>query len=347
MGIIGFHFSYRQSLQVLVLFFLLQPKTINAQSIGGNAVFNFVTLSPSAKMTALGGNNISHLEGDLGMASYQPAFLNSSMDGQIHLSVKPYLASINQYNFNASKFLKNSNTTIAWGVQYMDYGTIPMTDIAGNELGTIRPNEYVLQVSAATNYKSNIHIGSTLKFIQSKFGIYQSNGVAADVGLIYKPYNGLSQWAILVNNIGVQLKKFNQKENLPFNITAGVSKKLANAPFEFSLTAQRLTIWDNAYNDPAFNSIEGYSSPNKYQNLFNHLILGSTLQIGNSVSVLLGYNFLRRYDLNLQNQANGLNGFSAGCTFSVNYIQVQYANAFFQNNLNHHLTILYQFGKRY
>lgn len=346
MGKIGFNFFKTKLLLVLSILSLFYSKRISAQSIGGNAVFNFVTLSPSAKMTALGGNNISHLEGDLGMASYQPAFLNSSMDGQIHLSIKPYLASINQYNFSIAKHLSRSNTTFGWGVQYMDYGTIPMTDIAGNELGTIRPNEYVLQLSAATNYQSNIQIGSSLKFIQSKFGIYQSNGIAADVGIIYKSYHGLSQWAILVNNIGVQLKKFNQKENLPFNITAGYSKKLENAPFEFSLTAQRLTIWDNAYNDPAFNSTEGYTSPSKYQQLFNHLILGSTLQIGNSFSVLLGYNFLRRYDLNIQNQANGLNGFSAGCTFSVNHIQVQYANAFFQNNLNHHLTMLYQLGRR-
>ena len=347
MGKTGFYFFKKKALLVLSILLLLHPKTMIAQSVGGNAVFSFVTLSPSAKMTALGGNNISHLEGDLGMAYLQPAFLNSSMDGQFHLSVKPYLASINQYNFNAAKFSKKANTTIAFGIQYMDYGTIPMTDIAGNELGTIRPNEYVMQVSAATHYKSNVYIGSSLKFIQSTFGIYQSNGIAADVGIIYKPYEGLSQWAILVNNMGIQLKKFNQKENLPFNITAGYSKKLANAPFEFSLTAQRLTIWDNAYNDPAFNLIEGYKSPSKYQNLFNHLILGTTLEIGNSFSVLLGYNFLRRYDLNIQNQANGLNGFSAGCTFQVNNIQIQYANAFFQNNLNHHITMFYQFSKRY
>lgn len=343
----GLPFSSSKLLRVLVLMFLIKNNISNAQSIGGNAVFNFVTLSPSAKSTAFGGSNISHLEGDLGMAHYQPAFLNSSMNGQIHLSVKPYLASINQYNFNVAKYNKGANTTIAWGMQYMDYGTIPMTDIAGNELGTLRPNNYVFQVSAATNYKSNIHIGASLKFIQSKFGIYQSNGLAADVGIIYKSDNELSQWAVLVNNVGIQLKKYYQKEHLPFNITAGFSKKLANAPFEFSLTAQRLSIWDNAYNDKTLNAIEGYTSPSKFQNIFNHLILGTDLHLGNSVRVVLGYNFLKRYDLNIQNQANGLNGFSAGCTFSVNNIQVQYANAFFQNNLNHHITLLYQFRRKY
>ncbi len=326
---------------------LLAKNPIAGQAIGGNAVFNFITLSPSAKTTALGGINISQLDADLGMASYQPAFLNKEMHGQLHLSVKPYLASISQYNFNGAHFFKKTNTTIGWGVQYMDYGTIPMTDIAGNQLGSFRPNEYAFQVSAASTYQNNFKLGATLKFIQSSYGIYQSNGIAADVGIVYTPYSGLTQWAILVNNVGVQLTKFNQKENLPFNITAGVSKKLANAPFQFSLTAQRLSVWDNTYNDPLYNALEGYKIPSKYQNLFNHLVVASEINLGPSVNIDLGYNFLRRFDLNIQNQKNSLNGLSAGCTFLVNNLQIQYANAFFQNNLNHHFTIIYQLKKRY
>jgi len=83
----------------------------------------------------------------------KPAFLNKEMHGQLHLSVKPYLASISQYNFNGAHFLKKTNTTIGWGVQYMDYGTIPMTDIAGNQLGSFRPNEYSIS-SECSKYLS-------------------------------------------------------------------------------------------------------------------------------------------------------------------------------------------------
>ena len=99
----------------------------------------------------------------------------------------------------------------------MDYGTIPMTDIAGNELGSFRPNEYAFQLSAATSYRNNFQVGTNLKFIQSSYGIYHSSGVAADVGIVYLPYSGLAQWALLVNNVGVQITKFNQKENLYIN----------------------------------------------------------------------------------------------------------------------------------
>jgi len=77
---------------------ILSANPIFGQAVGGNAIFNFIGLSPSAKTTSLGGVNISQLEGDLGMTFTQPAFLNSEMDGQLHLSIKPYLASINQYN---------------------------------------------------------------------------------------------------------------------------------------------------------------------------------------------------------------------------------------------------------
>ena len=328
------------------LFVAIQTAPAFGQSIGSNTVFNFINLSPSAKTTALGGMNISQLEGDLGMSVNQPAFLNKEMDRQLHLSIKPYLASINQYNFNGANYIRTANTTIGWGVQYMDYGTIPMTDIAGNELGSFRPNEYSFQLSAATTYKTNFQVGATLKYIQSKYGIYHSNALATDVGIIYTPYSGLTQWALLVNNVGVQITPFNKKENLPFNITAGFSKRLASAPFQFSLTAQRLTKWDITYNDTLYNNIEGVNSASKNQNLFNHLIFGTEIYLGSAVSIQMGYNFLRRYDLNLQNQKNSLNGFSAGCSFLINNLQVQYASAFFQNNLNHHFTILYQLNKK-
>ncbi len=327
------------------LFLVNNP--IAGQAIGGNAVFNFLSLSPSAKTTALGGVNISQLDADLGMVFHQPALLNRDMDGQMHLSVKPYFATIHQFNFNAAHFLNRAKTTIGWGVQYMDYGTIPMTDIAGNELGSFRPNEFALQFSAASTYQNHFKVGASLKWVQSKYGIYHSNGIAADIGVVFAPYSGLTQWAILVNNIGVQIKKFNQKENLPFNITAGVSKKLADAPFQFSLTAQRLSIWDITYIDSIYNTLEGLNSPGKYQNLFNHLILATEINLGPSVNIDFGYNFLRRFELNMQGQKNGLNGLSTGCSFKVNNLQMQYANAFFQHHLNHQFTIIYQLKKKY
>jgi len=77
------------------------------------------------------------------------------------------------------------------------------------------------------------------------------------------------------------------------------------------------------------------------QNLFNHLILGAETYIGSQVDLDFGYNFIRRFDLNLQNQQNWFNGFSAGLSVKLPRTKIQYGNAFFQRNLYHHFSVFY------
>lgn len=82
-------------------------------NIGGkesNAVYNFLNLPHSAKASALGGINISHIQPDLGLAMYNPALLTPTMDSWLHLSVKPYLADIKQYDFSGAKYIEQKNS---------------------------------------------------------------------------------------------------------------------------------------------------------------------------------------------------------------------------------------------
>jgi hypothetical protein len=332
---------------ILALFFCnisLQGQT-TIDNIGGregNAVYNFLTLPYSSKATALGGINISSIKPDLGLAMYNPSLLSSTMDGWLHLSVKPYLADIKQYDFSGAKHLDNKKMTIGWGIHYMDYGTVTMTDIAGSQLGDFHPKDYSIQLSAAANYIKNIYIGTTLKYIQSNYGLYKSSGLAMDLGLSYQSSNQLSQVSILVKNLGTQLTSYMAKEELPFNLIVGWTKKLENAPFQFSITAEKLSLWRLAYNDTSFNTQQGYNSPGSLQNLFNHLILSGEVFIGDQVSINLGYNFMRRFDLNIQNQQNGFNGFSTGLAIQLSRMEIQYGNAFFQKNMYHHFSVMYQ-----
>lgn len=316
-----------------------------AQAIGGNTVYNFISLPYTAKATALGGMNISRLGSDIGLAMCQPALLDPEMDGQMQLSVKPYFAGINQYDLSTVKYHPKHHIVWSGALHYMDYGTIQSTDMAGNLLGTIRPQDYMLQSSIATDYKNNFHFGATLKLIHSNYANYRSLGVAMDVGLNYVPYNGLSQASILVSNMGAQIKKNNYPGTLPFNIIIGYSKKLEQAPLQFSITAQRMSVWNTSYNDAVFNRMEGLTAPNEWKNVLNHLILGAEWSIGNQVHLNLGYNFLRRNELNIQNQTNGMNGFSSGFHLELNKTMVQYANSFFQHQLSHHITIIHRIKK--
>jgi len=348
---ISFKKIHKLGVFILALFFcgprIMAQTTIG--NVGGkesNAVYNFLNLPYSAKASALGGINISRIQPDLGLAMYNPSLLMPSMDSWLHLSVKPYLADIKQYDFSGAKYISRKNIVVGWGVHYMDYGSVSMTDIAGNQMGNFHPNDYSLQVSASTNYLQNIHIGTTLKFIQSNYGLYKSNGLAMDIGLRYQPKSELSQVSVLIKNLGTQLKTYGTKEELPFNLIVGWTKKLENAPFQFSLTAEKLSLWNLAYNDTSFNAQQGYTSPGSLQNLFNHLILAGEVFIGEQVSVNLGYNFMRRFDLNIQGQQNAMNGFSTGLALQLPRLEIQYGNAFFQKNMYHHFSLMYNLKNR-
>ena len=188
---------------------------IFAQTTAGNAVYQFLKLPYSAKATSLGGLNISSIGNDLGLAMTQPALLSTNLDGELQVSVKPYFAGIQQYDLNGANKLK-SDWVIGWGVHYMDYGSIAQTDVLGNEYGSINPNEYAIQVGIAKTYLEYFNFGTQIKFIQSNYGSYTSNGIAMDVGVRYLSNNSLSQWSILLQNVGTQLKYFQEKEELPF-----------------------------------------------------------------------------------------------------------------------------------
>ncbi|MFY8165918.1 MAG: hypothetical protein ACOVJ8_04930, partial [Sediminibacterium sp.] len=181
--------------------------------------------------------------------------------------------------------------------------------------------------------------------IQSNYGAYKSNGAALDIGLVYTAPNELSSGSILVKNMGVQTKSYLQKEELPFNIIIGWTKKLENAPVQFSITAERMSVWKNLYYDSTFANQEGIARPSNLKNLFNHLVIGGAFFIGDQVELDLGYNFIRRYELNVDNQQNFMNGFSAGFGLSINRTKLQYGNAFFQKNLYHHITLFYSLKK--
>lgn len=324
----------------MLLVFTFGCIQVKAQTTAGNATFSFLQLPYSAKATSLGGVNISTTH-DLGLAMYNPALLHSEMDGELQASVKPYYAAIQQYDVSGAHFWSKKNMVIGWGVHYMDYGNMQMTDVIGNELGTFTPRDYALQVSMATKYMEWFQIGTTLKWIHSNYGLYQSSGVALDLGLLYTAPSELSHASILIKNMGAQTKSYGLKEELPFNVLVGWTKKLQAAPIQFSITAERLSVWNNLYYDSSFSNEEGLAAPASLQNVFNHFILGGTVFIGDQVDLNIGYNFIRRFDLNMGNQQNFMNGLSAGFGLALNRTKIQYGNAYFQRNLYHHFTISY------
>lgn len=317
-----------------------------AQSLGGNAVFSFINQSNNAQLAALGGINVSNISSDVGLAFHNPSLLRSTMHQQISTSFNNFLAGIRNYSLNTAYHFSSINTTTALGVNYFNYGTNTQTDAAGNVLGNFLTNDYLVQLSASKQYKENWYLGTTIKFINSNYGMYKSNGIAADFALTFLDTTKFFQVSLVIKNLGTQLRKYNaasNKEELPFDVQLGITKKLAKAPIQFSLTAHHLQRFDILYNDTIFKATEGDETfkQKKYtlEKIFAHLVFSAQFFIHQKIEITTGYNFLRRHDLNVYNSTNNLNGMNLGFGVLLKKMHFRYASGFYQRNLFHQVSL--------
>ncbi|MDB5196593.1 MAG: hypothetical protein JWP88_964 [Flaviaesturariibacter sp.] len=316
----------------LYIFFLLTVAIAQGQTLGGAAVYNFLKLPPSPALSAAGGVNVSYASNDVGLAMNNPALLNESFHKLAAANFNAYFAGIKAYQLAGAHHVSKWNTTLGAGLSYINYGTLSQVDAAGNEQGFFHPVDFVLQVSAAKTYLEKWQYGLSAKLIYSSYGQYRSAGLAFDFGLLYQDTTRFFSVGLVAKNMGVQLSSYNgSKEELPFDLQIGITKRLLKAPFGFSLTAQQVHRFKLAYNDTTFNNENSFTAkPDLTTNLFNHLVLATHVYFGKNLEATLGYNFLRRNELTLGTSGNGLNGFSAGFKAHFSKLEFQYARAYFQ-----------------
>lgn len=328
----------------MIPFFLLAG-WCKGQTIGGNTVFNFLQLPHTPQLSALGGVNVSHTSNDIGLAFNNPALLTPGMHSQMNAVFNNFYSGISTYHLSLGYRHQRLNTNFLWGLNYLNYGSTQETDAAGNILGKFRPVDWVMQLSASRSYLEKWHYGASLKFISSNYGQYRSNGLAVDIGVQYHDTTHLFSASFIAKNMGAQLKKYDGTDpgDLPFDLQAGISKRLEKAPFGFSVTAHHLHLFDISYNDTVFNNENGFPNGSSkgfsFDKLFRHFVFATTVYIGDKVEITAGYNHLRRKELSIGNGGNGLNGFSLGAALVLDKLQVRYARVNYQNN-----TAYNQFG---
>lgn len=311
-----------------------------AQTLGGSAAYNFLQLPNTPQLSALGGINISTITGDAGMAFNNPALLRGDMSQQLHVSFNSLYAGIKNYHSLFAYHVPEWQTSFAVGVDYIDYGSIMQTDASGNILGAFRPNDYVAQVSASRQYMEKWHYGLTVKYISSNYSFYRSAALAMDVGVCYYDSSRLFQVSLLMKNMGVQVKQYpgTTGEDLPFDVEAGITKRLAHAPVQFSFTAHHLHQFDLLYADTSYNSANGISQAGAgkaftVDKLFRHFVFAVQVFITDKVEVTAGYNYLLHKELIIANSPNGFTGFSLGVGVLLKKLHIRYARSYYQNNL--------------
>ena len=320
----------------LIFLLYIFPLSLTAQ-VGGENTYEFLNLSPSARVTAMGGYILAIQDEDVDLGSQNPALLNPSMHNRIGASTVAYLANINYGHLAYARYLDSLGLTASLAIQYVAYGQFLRAEPNGNIIGNFKAGEYAF-LTGASMQRDRFSYGAMLKFIYSSLESYWSLGLAADLGVTYSDTANRLVGSLVMKNVGRQLRPYREKnfEPLPFDLQVGISKGLKHLPFTFSLTYHDLHRFNIRYNDPdakqetfLFDSTTVEVKEKKYvlDKFFRHLVFGGEMKVSRHLSLRIGYNHQRRKELTISDGRQGLTGFSIGAGIVIKYFHINYGRA--------------------
>lgn len=309
--------------------------TVARAQIGGRRTMQFLDLPTNARLASLGGANVSApAPNDPQAGLSNPALLDSAMAGKLAFSYVNFVSDIAQnslqYGFRAGRL-----GTMSAGLTYLGYGKFEGFDEAGNSTGTFSAQDYALSLTAA-RHQGPFTLGATLRLAASAYAANKSSAVAADFGARFQhPARQLSV-GLAVRTVGVQLKAFDgaEREPLPFDVQLGVSYKPEHMPVRFSATAHRLYQGDIVYLDPSAkgkldeNNNEIKPTKKLADKIGRHFVGGLEVLLSKNVNLRVGYNYLRRRELRLENVSGGA-GFSFGAMVKAGAFQLEFTRAIY------------------
>lgn len=316
----------------LFIFLIFGLNTANAQ-IGGESTYQFLELTNSARVAALGGTQVAiNDSSDLNLPFHNPALLHPYMDKRVLVNYVNYMADV---NFGYASFAKNIDSIgiFAVGMHYINYGDFREATELGELTGNnFKAAEYALNLMYANNYK-RLRYGINIKPILSVFESYQSFGIAADLGVSYASANGLTNVALVARNMGTQITTYYNNgisEPLPFDLQVGISRRLEYAPLIFSLTMQHLNNWDLVNLEPEnpdeiniFEREEGFA-----KQILRHMVLGVEILPSKNFIIRAGYNYQRRQELKFEEKLSTV-GLSMGFGVKIKRFHFDFASTRF------------------
>jgi hypothetical protein len=319
-----------RNIQIVFFFLFFLPAIGLFAQVGGQSTYEFVNLPNSARAASLGGNNLSIYDNDLSMSYYNPSLLNNSMDDNISLNYSMFMAGINYGYLSYAKEIPKYGMFAA-GINYINYGRFDETDETGQITGKFSAGEYNLNlIWAKTVLDSMFTVGANLKTIYSEMANYYSSALMVDAGATYHNPKLLIEAALVIKNLGFQLKSYTKenREPLPFDVQLGFTKKLKHAPFRFSFVYHDALKTDMTYtintSDTTIDKSTSFISAT--DKVLRHFIFGVEFLPTKNFFVNLGYNHQRRQELLLETRPY-LTGFSWGFGFKINKFRFSYGRA--------------------
>lgn len=319
---------------------VMLPMTMACMAQPGGKAYQFLEVTNSARVAAVGGTVIVLDENDLNLPYHNPATLNENMHHHAVVNYVNYFAGIH-YGYAAFAARAGSMGTFAAGIHYLNYGSFQGADENGLLTGTFRAADYSVNLSYARPLDSLFSIGITLKSIYSDLEAYKSTALAMDFGITYRNPDRNFAAGLVIRNAGWQVSKyypFGDREPLPLNISLGISQELQHAPIRFTLVAEHLEKWDLTY-DSEINSenttyafMDEQAGKGKFDRFFDklmrHMVFGAEVYPTRNLTLRAGYNYRRRQELKIESKPATV-GFSLGVGVHVSRFQIDYGRSTF------------------
>ena len=284
------------------------------------SVFNFLNLPNSSHVTGLGGKNISLVQDEIQTAAMNPALLSNISDKSVGVNFMTYMQGC---KVGGAAYAQTIGSRGTWGVytQFVGYGSMKETELAGEIIGEMKPLDFCIGGQYSYMLTERLSGGATGKIVYSHYGEFKSFALAIDLGLNYYWEEKNLSISAVARNIGGQIKKFGDVgERIPFDMRIGITKGLGHAPVDFSITMVDLTRWSQS----DYFSADGKVSGGRI--FTNHFEIGVDAYPIPIVYVCAGFNFRRAFEMKAagSSHAAGLS-FGAGANLKKMKVGIAYA----------------------
>ena len=300
---------------------------LSVSQTGGDNIYEFLNLTHSGRISSLGGSNVSLTDINLNFAWNNPALLDAQMDNSLALNYSNYFAGINYGLAMYSRSLQKSGS-IAGGITYLNYGSFTEADASGNITGSFTASETAFSIIYSRELDSMFSVGINFKPVLSHLENYSSFGFAFDIGASWHNRENLLSAGLVIRNIGCQVNTYagEPRGNLPLEVLAGVSARLAHAPFRFSLTLRHLEKYDLTYQYTPSEEGSGPGTSEFFENMMKHIIIGAEIIPHKNFYLSLGYNHQRRSELQTDSKVAGT-GFTWGFGVNTSMLDIEFGRA--------------------
>jgi hypothetical protein len=295
-------FKHQKSISAflgIAFLLLLMMSTATSVMFGQSAdrsIYRFLTLSQSARATALGGSLVATLDPDVDMLNLNPAFLHSGMDRSWALSLDNGIGGINRSSLQ-SVYSFDKWGTFGLSIHHVNYGEIEQRNSVGDQLGNFSPYDFQLSIIHSKQIDQRLRIGIASHFIQSRYAQFKATALGLNGGIYYGNQDKRQSFGLTFSHIGTQINRFNSSnEPFPFSIDAGFSQRLLYLPFEWHLSFVQINKWDRTLVGEQANDVPFI------QMLGRHLVFGGELTIAKALQFRFSYNPWRNQNINFSEE---------------------------------------------